>query len=78
MNEKYVENIITSDGRCTGEIRNIIGQAKRAFYKKKSLLMSNDIYVKFGKNLFEPICVWNDLLKWKWTVCTAGKAKEKI
>jgi len=48
---KYLGNIITSDERCTREIKNRIGQAKCAFYKKKGLLTSNNIDLKVKKNL---------------------------
>ena len=37
---KYLDSILTNDGRCTCEIKSRIAMAKAAFNKKKTLLTS--------------------------------------
>jgi hypothetical protein len=37
---KYLGNILTSDGRCTCEIKSRIAMAKAAFNKKRALFTS--------------------------------------
>ncbi|KDR23911.1 hypothetical protein L798_10261, partial [Zootermopsis nevadensis] len=56
----YLGSKITKDGRSKDDIKNRLAQAKRAFFKKRSLLVSN-IDLVLGK-IFLKLYVWSTAL----------------
>ena len=61
-NFKYLGAFITSDGRCTTEIKSRIGQAKAAFNKMKSILcnksLSMNVRNRVLKCYIEPVLLY--------------------
>ncbi|VVC36881.1 Reverse transcriptase domain [Cinara cedri] len=55
---KYLESLITSDGRSSQAIKQRIGQAKTTFIKKKKILVSKKISRAIKKNFLKTF-VWS-------------------
>jgi hypothetical protein len=53
----YLGSMITSDARCTREIKSRIAMAKATFNKKKSLFTSK-LDLNLGKKLVK-CCIWS-------------------
>jgi hypothetical protein len=51
---KYLDKMLTNDGRCTCEIKSIIAVAKAAFNKKMALFTST-VDLKLRKNLYSKL-----------------------
>ena len=58
---KYLGYMITSDGRCTSEIRKRIGMAKDAFQKMKPILTNRNITIVTKIRVLKTY-VWSVLL----------------
>ena len=50
---KYLGTMLTSDGRCTIEIKSRIAQAKAVFQKMKNLLTNKSISMKVTKRVLQ-------------------------
>lgn len=50
---KYLGTVITSDGRCTTEVRCRIGQAKIAFQRLRSILCNKHISIEIRKQILQ-------------------------
>jgi len=50
---KYLGSTITSNGRCSIQIRQRIAMAKRAFMQKRQLLTNKKLNIKMRKNVFK-------------------------
>ncbi|KAI5720095.1 hypothetical protein M8J77_001812 [Diaphorina citri] len=72
---KYLGSCITEDGKSLSDIKQRIGQAKAAFYKKISLFCSNNIDIELRKRLVKSL-VWSVALYGSET-WTMNKAEKK-
>ena len=50
---KYLGTLITSDGRCTMEVRSRIGQAKTVFNNMRSLLCNKHVSIETRKQVVQ-------------------------
>lgn len=73
----YLGSILTSDSRCSVEIRHRIAMAKRAFIQKKQLLTNKNLNLKTRKN-FVKSYVWSVLLYGSETWTLTAQDKKKI
>jgi hypothetical protein len=58
---KYLDSILTNDGRCTCENKSRIAMAKAAFSKKKKNLFTNTLDLKLRKKLVK-CYIWSTVL----------------
>lgn len=73
---KYLESIISNDGRSEKEIRNRIGQVKKAFLLQSKILISKNVSVETRKRLIKTY-IRNTVL-YKSETWALNKKDEKI
>jgi hypothetical protein len=74
---KYLGSTITSDGKCSIDIRQRIAMAKRVYTQKLQLLTNKNLNINMRKN-FAKCYVWSVLLYGCGTWTIIGQEKKKL